>query len=80
MSHYLKGLNMNDALSTQFNLVEDQLVDIYRSIKSEMRHHLTDQDGKEYKALENQLITVKGLLHIVRDTLRESAPELYPDF
>ena len=71
---------MNDILLAQFDMVETQLVEIYRSIKTEMRHHLTDQDGDEYKTLYNQLVTVKGLLHTVRGTLRESAPELYPDF
>jgi hypothetical protein len=39
-----------------------------------------DQDSDEYQTLVKQLLEVKGLLHIVRKTLRESAPELYPDF
>jgi hypothetical protein len=71
---------MNDQLLNQFDMVENQLVEIYRTIKSEMRYHLTDQGGDEYRALYDQLVIVKGLLHTVRNTLRESAPELYPDY
>jgi len=70
---------MNEQILNQLDLIETQLVEIYNSIGMEMGNHYLNQDGDEYKTLYEQKITVKGLLHTVRNTLREAAPELYPD-
>jgi hypothetical protein len=71
---------MNDALLNQFDLVETQLVEIYKAIGAEMGARFLDRNSDEYEILQQQLTTVKSLLHTVRNTLRESAPELYTDF
>ena len=71
---------MNDALLAQFDLVEDQLVEISKTIKREMAENFRDKNIAEAYALYDQLVAVKGLIHGVRNTLREYAPELYPDY
>jgi homospermidine synthase len=71
---------MNDTLLNQFDMVESQLCDIYKMIGAEIGARFLDQNDAEYAELQQQLITVKGLLHTVRDTLRAAAPELYTDF
>ncbi len=71
---------MNDIILSKYDAIEQNLVQLYALIGKEMGECFHDQDGDEYKTLVNQLLEVKGLLSIVRNTLRESAPELYPDF
>ncbi len=71
---------MSDQLLTQFDQLETQLVEIYKMIGAEIGACFLDQNEAEYAELQQQLITVKGLLHNVRDTLRAAAPELYTDF
>tara|TARA_R110000868_G_scaffold107456_2_gene294027 strand:- start:1308 stop:1523 length:216 start_codon:yes stop_codon:yes gene_type:complete len=71
---------MNDQLLTQFDQLETQLCGIYKTIGAEIGARFLDRNDAEYAELQQQLITVKGLLHNVRDTLRAAAPELYTDF
>jgi hypothetical protein len=71
---------MNDVILSKYDAIEHNLVELYALIGKEMGECFHDQNGEEYKTLVKQLLEVKGLLHIVRKTLRESAPELYPDF
>ena len=45
-----------------------------------MAENFRDKNIAEAYALYDQLVAVKGLIHGVRNTLREYAPELYPDY
>jgi hypothetical protein len=76
----LKGLNMNDIILSKYDAIEQNLVQLYALIGKEMGECFHDQDGDEYKTLVNQLLEVKRLLNDVRFTLKQFAPELYPDF
>jgi hypothetical protein len=69
---------MNKSLLTQFDSIEENLVEIYNDITKEMA--IKGMASDEYATLLEQRLTVKDLLWTVRGTLRAAAPELYPDF
>jgi hypothetical protein len=71
---------MNDQILNQFDQLETQLCDIYKTIGAEIGARFLERNTAEYAALLEHRHTVKGLLHTVRDTLRAAAPELYTDF
>jgi len=71
---------MNDQLLNQFDQLETQIFDIYKTIGVEISARFIERDDVEYAELLAQRQTVKGLLHNVRDILRAAAPELYTDF
>jgi hypothetical protein len=69
---------MKDILINQYDEVEVRLVQLYDYIKSEMASAGTS--NADYEMLLEQRQTVKDLLWNVRATLRDLAPELYPEF
>ena len=71
---------MNDVILNKYDAIEHNLVELYALIGKEMGECFHDQNGDEYKTLVNQLLEVKRLLNDVRFTLKQFAPELYPDF
>jgi flagellin-specific chaperone FliS len=69
---------MKDILVNQYDEVEVNLTQLYDYIKSEMASAGKSDD--DYNKLLEQRHVVKDLLYIVRHTLRDLAPELYPEF
>ena len=65
-------------LIDQYDAVEVNLTQLYNSIKNEMSSNGIADDN--YNKLLEQRHVVKDLLYIVRHTLRDLAPELYPEF
>jgi hypothetical protein len=69
---------MKDNLIDQYDAVEVSLTQLYNQIKNEMASNGVADD--DYNMLLDQRHVVKDLLYIVRHTLRDLAPELYPEF
>jgi hypothetical protein len=69
---------MNDNLINQYDAIEVSLTQLYDFVKNEMAAN--DTDNADYEMLLEQRHVVKDLLYIVRHTLRDLAPDLYPEF
>jgi hypothetical protein len=66
-------------LIDQYDAVEVNLTQLYNFIKTELTsQHI--MGNVEVETLLKQQEDVKGLLWNVRATLRDLAPELYPEF
>ena len=65
-------------LIDQYDAVEVNLTQLYDQIKNEMASNGINDD--DYNKLLEQRHVVKDLLYIVRHTLRDLAPDLYPEF
>ena len=59
---------------------EELLMSAYKSLGDDMTQARMLGNNDAYSVLEIKRVQVGSLLHLMREFMRDTAPELYPDF